>query len=104
MAGVIELTWEKVRHAQEPTDKWLRFDNESGILKLSEADPIVLLTQLLQDGPKHRDIVDQMLIKQAGLGERRAIETRMKMESDEIIEMYKDPVDKRRMMVRLKEK
>ncbi len=104
VAGVIELTWEKVRHAQEPTDKWLRFDNESGILKLSEADPIVLLTQLLQDGPKHRDIVDQMLIKQAGLGERRALQTRLKLEADEIIEMYKDPVDKRRMMVRLKEK
>ena len=104
VAGVIELTWEKVRHAQEPTDKWLRFDNESGILKLSEADPVILITQLLQDGPKHRDVVDQMLIKQAGLGERRALQTRLKLEEDEIIEMYKDPVDKRRMMVRLKEK
>ena len=70
------MTWEKVRHAQEPTDKWLRFDNESGILKLSEADPVILITQLLQDGPKHRDVVDQMLIKQAGLGERRALQTR----------------------------
>ena len=45
-----------------------------------------------------------MLIKQAGLGERRALQTRLKLEEDEIIEMYKDPVDKRRMMVRLKEK
>ena len=103
VTGIIEMTWEKVRHAAEPPDKWLLFDQESGILKLSEADPIVLVAQLLELGPKPRDVVDQMLIKHAGFGERRALKARMKMEEDGVIEMYKDPVDRRRMMVRMKE-
>ena len=103
VAGVIEMTWDKVRHNEEPIDKWLRFDNESGILQLSESDPILLVSELLKDGPKSRSVVDDMLTKQAGLGDRRAIKMRMSLEEKNVIEMYKDPVDKRRTMVRMKE-
>ena len=99
----IAMEWEKVRHNEEPSDKWLRFDGESGILRLSESDPVNMVKQLLADGPKSRAVVDEMLIKQAGLGERRAIATRISQEDKKVIEMYKDPVDKRRVMVRLKE-
>ena len=100
--NTVAMEWEKVRHTEEPHEKWLRFDGKSGILRLSESDPVALVLQMLESGPKSRAVVDDMLINQAGVGDRRALNTRTALEEKGVIEHYKDPVDKRRVMIRIK--
>ena len=102
LPGTIELSWEKIRHGPEVARRWLRFDDESGILMLSESDPEEILEKLLKDGPRPIKEVDEVLKKEAGLSPLRCIKYRQELEQRNFLEQYKSPVNKKIHMLRLK--
>ena len=103
MVGGVELTWEKVRYTTEPHDQWLRFDEKSGILKVSESDPRTIILDALKNGPQPIGVIDAVLMKSAGLGKRKAGDTRQALERKHVVRMYQDPVNNTRRMIELQE-
>ena len=103
MSGGLERHWEKVRYGTTPHDQWLRFDDKSGILKVSESDPRTLILELLKNGPQPIGVVDAMLVKSAGLGKRKAGDTRQALAQKNVVRHYQDPVNKTRRMIELQE-
>ena len=102
MPGIIEADWQKTRHRAELDRKWLKFDADCGILRIAETDPKVILSEVLRDGPKRRDVVDKVLKKEAGLSPRKCGIYRKDMESKGFIEMYRAPINKKYFLVRLR--
>ena len=92
-------------YKSDPTEDWLIFDDESGILRLSEDDPVTIIKQILVDGPKPISDVQQELMRRTGLGKRGAIDLRMRMERAKFpaFERYDDPVNRTRKMYRIME-
>jgi hypothetical protein len=102
LAGIIELVWEKVRYGPGAGSRWLRFSEEYGILKVAEADPEVIISKFLSDGPRRIKDIDELLKSEAGMSPRRAMTYRQELEAANKAEQYRDPVNKKIQMLRLK--
>lgn len=102
MPDIIEIDWQKTRHRPELDRRWLKFDEQYGILRVAETDPKKILYECLQDGPRRREEVDKILKKEAGLSPRKSGIYRQDMESRGFIVQYKDPINKKYKLVRLR--
>ena len=98
----IELRWEKVRNAEEPPSVWLRFDNVTNVLGVSDADPKLSVMRALEDGPIGITEIDKMIMGILGRKAGAARELRKQLVKLGWVEEVRDPLNAKRKLLRAK--
>jgi len=100
----IELQIQKIRNGPDETSRWLIFDPEYGILRVSEEDPFVLLSEFLKDGPKRNQECIQFMQENLGWAGLTFARHRTKWITVGKINYYRDPIHRSYHLIELKEK
>jgi hypothetical protein len=97
----LELMWQKVRHAPVPMSKYLRFDEECGMLTLTDKDPYMAVMRWLEEGSMGVTEIDKRLKEGLGIHPVKAARIRKSLEKDKKIEQMNDPLNGRFRIARL---
>jgi len=90
--GATEIAWQKVRHAPVPMAKYLRFNDESGMLELTDKDPYRVVLEMLRHGSVPISQIKEKLVSM-GINVIKADRIRKKMREEGQIETLPDPLN-----------
>ena len=97
--GLVELKWEKVRHGEKPPPRWLRFNPALLVLEVAGQDPATVVLELVAEGARQIEAVDEAVAGRCGISVRRAGKVRKQLVEQGVLEEWPDPQNKSRRLV-----
>ena len=96
----VTLVWEKTRSTEEPADLKLKFNKDKLLLEVSEEQPERVAMELLEHGPMALGEFMVAFQEKTQVGIQKSQRLRHELEKAGELEVIKDPVDKRKTLVR----
>ena len=101
--GKIELQMQKIRNGPPEIGRWLRFDTDYGILRETEEDPFLAISNFLNGGPMRNQACIEHMQTELGWVSKTFQRHRDKwVEAGKIIR-YRDPINRSYWLLELKE-
>jgi len=101
--GKLELQMQKIRNGPPEIGRWLRFDDEYGILVETEEDPYTVISAFLADGPMRNQACIEHMQTNLGWVSKTFQRHRDKWVETGKMLRYRDPINRSYWLLELKE-